>query len=283
MPWVSRQKKRKKSPVRGSERLRAAFRNDWVALIPYLTGGYPTLEGAREVGEAYVDAGADVVEIGVPFSDPLADGPTIQDTTTRALENGADLDYCLELASEFSGRVPVVFLLYYNVIFARGAEEFLREAAEAGVSGLVIPDLPVDEAGGFAGYASEAGVAFCPLVAPTSTDDRLARVGELATGFVYCVSVAGVTGVRDDLPPGAVELLRRTRSSTAAPVALGFGIGSPEAAVQAAGEADGVIIGSKLMRLVAEGGPERAGGWLGDVREALSGVERAGGRHQELA
>ena len=258
MPWVSRQKKRKKSPVRGSERLRAAFRNDWVALIPYLTGGYPTLEGAREVGEAYVDAGADVVEIGVPFSDPLADGPTIQDTTTRALENGADLDYCLELASEFSGRVPVVFLLYYNVIFARGAGKFLREVAEA-------------------------GVAFCPLVAPTSTDDRLARVGELATGFVYCVSVAGVTGVRDDLPPGAVELLRRTRSSTAAPVALGFGIGSPEAAVQAAGEADGVIIGSKLMRLVADGGPERAGGWLGEVREALSGVVRAGGRHQELA
>ena len=283
MPWVSRQKKRKKSPVRGSERLRAAFRNDWVALIPYLTGGYPTLEGAREVGEAYVDAGADVVEIGVPFSDPLADGPTIQDTTTRALENGADLDYCLELASEFSGRVPVVFLLYYNVIFARGAGEFLREAAEAGVSGLVIPDLPVDEAGEFAGHASEAGVAFCPLVAPTSTDDRLARVGELATGFVYCVSVAGVTGVRDDLPPGAVELLRRARSSTAAPVALGFGIGSPEAAVQAAGEADGVIIGSKLMRLVAEGGPERAGGWLGEVREALSGVGRSGGRHQELA
>ena len=283
MPWVSRQKKRKKSLVRGSERLRAAFRKDWVALIPYLTGGYPTLEGAREVGEAYVDAGADVVEIGVPFSDPLADGPTIQDTTTRALENGADLDYCLELASAFSGRVPVVFLLYYNVIFARGAGKFLREAAEAGVSGLVIPDLPVDEAGGFAGHAAEVGVAFCPLVAPTSTDDRLARVGELATGFVYCVSVAGVTGVRDDLPPGAVELLRRTRSSTAAPVALGFGIGSLEAAIQAAGEADGVIIGSKLMRLVAEGGPKKAGGWLGDVREALSGIVRAGGRHQELA
>src|ERR687894_24509 len=152
--------KRKKSPVTGRERLRSAFRDDRVTLIPYLTAGYPTLEGARDVGEAYVAAGADVVEIGVPFSDPLADGPTIQDTTTRALENGADLDYCLELASEFSGRVPVVFLLYYNVIFARGAGKFLREVAEAGVSGLVIPDLPVDEAGGFAGYAAEAGGAF---------------------------------------------------------------------------------------------------------------------------
>ncbi len=260
----------------GSERLRAAFRGDRVALIPYLTAGYPTLEWAAEVGEAYVAAGADIVEIGVPFSDPLADGPTIQDTTTRALENGADLGYCLGLASRFSGRVPVVFLLYYNVIFARGAEEFLREAAGAGVSGLVIPDLPVDEAGAFAGLCEEHGVAFCPLVAPTSTDDRLARVGEMASGFVYCVSVAGVTGVREALPPGAVELLRRVRGKVEAPVALGFGIGSAEAAAQAAKESDGVIIGSKLMRLVGEGGPEKAGEWLREVREAISGASPAG-------
>jgi tryptophan synthase alpha chain len=258
-------------------RLRGAFREGWTALVPYLTGGYPTLEGAREVGEAYLEAGADVLEIGVPFSDPLADGPTIQDTTTRAIENGADLDYCLELASAFSGRAPVLFLLYYNVIFARGAERFLEEVEEAGVSGLVIPDLPVDEAGRFAKLAAETGVAFCPLVAPTSTDRRISRVGEMATGFVYCVSVAGVTGVRDTLPPGAVELLRRVRARTDAPVALGFGIGSAPAAVEAAEEADGIIIGSKLMRLVEEGGAERAGGWLREVREALSGVVKAGG------
>jgi len=245
--------------------------------VPYLTGGYPSLEGAREVGEAYLEAGADILEIGVPFSDPLADGPTIQDTTTRALQNGADLDYCLDLASGFSDRAPVVLLLYYNVIFARDAERFLREAAEAGVSGLVIPDLPVDEAGRFAELAAGVGVAFCPLVAPTSTDERVSRVGEMATGFVYCVSVAGVTGVRDALPPGAVELLRRVRARTGAPVALGFGIGSPAAAIEAAEEADGIIIGSKLMRLVEEGGPERAGGWLREVREALSNVVKAGG------
>jgi tryptophan synthase alpha chain len=258
------------------DRVRSAFRAGRTALVPYLTGGYPTLEGAREVGEAYVEAGADVLEIGVPFSDPLADGPTIQDTTTRALENGADLDYCLELAAAFSGRAPVVFLLYYNVIFARGVGRFLKEAADAGVSGLVIPDLPVDEAGRFAELAAEAGVAFCPLVAPTSTDGRISRVGEMATGFVYCVSVAGVTGVRDTLPQGAVELLRRVRAKTDAPVALGFGIGSAGAAVEAAEEADGIIIGSKLMRLVEEGGAERAGGWLREVREALSGVEAGG-------
>ena len=259
------------------DRVRSAFREGRTALVPYLTGGYPTLEGAREVGEAYLEAGADVLEIGVPFSDPLADGPTIQDMTTRALANGADLDYCLDLASAFSGRVAVIFLLYYNVILARGVELFLQEAAEAGVSGLVIPDLPVDEAGRFAELAATAGVAFCPLVAPTSTDRRVSRVGELATGFVYCVSVAGVTGVRDALPPGAVEFLRRVRARTVAPVALGFGIGSARAAVEAAQEADGIIIGSKLMRLVEEGGAERAGGWLREVREALSGVVKAGG------
>ena len=257
------------------DRVRGAFREGRTALIPYLTGGYPTLEEAREVGEAYLEAGADMLEIGVPFSDPLADGPTIQETTTRGLANGADLDYCLDLASAFSGRVPVVFLLYYNVIFARGVERFLQEVA--GVSGLVIPDLPVDEAGRFAELAAEAGVAFCPLVAPTSTDRRVARVGEMATGFVYCISVAGVTGVRDTLPPGAVELLRRVRARTDAPVALGFGIGSVQAAVEAAEEADGIIIGSKLMRLVEEDGPERAGAWLREVREALSGVVKAGG------
>jgi tryptophan synthase alpha chain len=263
--------------VTGSERLRAAFPGERAALLPYLTAGYPSLEGAREVGEAYVEAGADVVEIGVPFSDPLADGPTIQDTTARALENGADLEYCLELASGFSDRLPVVFLVYYNIVFARGMEEFLDEAADAGVSGLVIPDLPVDEAGKFAQLSAERGVAFCPLAAPTSTEERLVRVGELASGFVYCVSVAGVTGVRDALPQGAEELLRRVRKAVEAPVVLGFGIGSVEAATQAARDADGITIGSKLMRLVGEGGPELAGGWLREVREALSGVARVGG------
>src|SRR5215217_4019285 len=182
--------------MRGSERLRAAFSEERVALIPYLTAGYPTLDGAREVGEAYVAAGADVVEIGVPFSD----------------------------------RVPVVFLVYYNVVFARGVEEFLDEAEE--VSGVVIPDLPVDEAERFAELSTKHGVAFCPLAAPTSTDERLARVGELASGFVYCVSVAGVTGAREVLPPGAVDLLRRARREVEAPVVLGFGIGSVEAATQ---------------------------------------------------
>jgi tryptophan synthase alpha chain len=255
--------------VTGSEKLQEAFPEGRAALVPYLTAGYPTLEGAREVGEAYLEAGADVVEIGVPFSDSLTDGPVIQNTNTRALENGANLGYCLRLASDFADRVPVVLLTSYNIVFARGVERFLDDATGAGVSGLVIPDLPIDEAEGFRETAAERGVAICPLAAPTTTDNRLDRVAESASGFVYCVSVAGVTGAREKLPPGAIELLRRVRPKVSVPVALGFGISSAKAAVEAAAEADGVIIGSKLMQIVAEEGPEGAGRWLGGVRAAL--------------
>jgi len=253
--------------------------------VPYLTAGYPTLGGAFEVGEAYLEAGADVVEIGVPFSDPLADGPTIQATTTQALRNGADLRYCLELAARFSDRAPVVQLIYYNNVFASagGAEGFLDEAAEAGVGGLVIPDLPVDEAVELRGMAGERGVAVCPLVAPTTTDERLERISEAASGFVYCVSVAGVTGAREGLPPGAGALLGRVKGRVDVPAALGFGISTSETAVEAArAGADGVIVGSKLMQIVGEGGPEAAADWLRGVRRALdaaagSGVGGTGG------
>ncbi len=249
--------------------MQEAFSEGRVALVPYLTAGYPTLEDAYAVGEAYVEAGADAVEIGVPFSDPLADGPTIQNTTTRALENGADLGYCLDLAAQFANRVPVLLLIYYNSVFARGVQRFLDDAAATGVSGLVIPDLPIDEALDFREMAAEKDVSICPLAAPTTDDERLDKIAEAASGFVYCVSVAGVTGAREKLPPGAVELLRRARARVSVPVVLGFGISSAEAAVEAGVEADGIIIGSKLMQIVTEGGPEGAGVWLREVREAL--------------
>jgi tryptophan synthase alpha chain len=272
-------------PGNATERLRAAFPSSRAALIPYLTAGYPSLDGAREVGEAYIEAGADVVEIGVPFSDPLADGPTIQGTTTQALENGANIDYCLRLADELSGegRPPVVLLIYYNNILARGTGRFFEEAAESGVAGLVVPDLPVDEIPNLGDRALGSGVALCPLAAPTSTDARLAEIGRAGAGFVYCVSVAGVTGVRDSLPPGSMDLLRRVKSFVDAPVALGFGIGSVGAAVEASAEADGVIVGSKLMQLVGEGGTEAAGSWLREVRGALdaSGASEVAARSAE--
>jgi tryptophan synthase alpha chain len=269
MLLISTRKRRRKSRLTGSEKFKETFFKGRVALVPYLTAGYPTLEGAYEVGEAYVEAGADVVEIGIPFSDSLADGPVIQNTNTLALENGANLGYCLQLASHFADRVPVVLLTSYNIVFARGAETFLNEVVGAGVAGLVIPDLPIDEAEDFREAAAKREVAICPLAAPTTTNDRLDRIAEAASGFLYCVSVAGVTGVREKLPPGAIELLRRARARVSVPVVLGFGISSVEAAVEAAEEADGIIIGSKLMQLVAEEGPEGAARWLCEVRSAL--------------
>ena len=269
MLLISTRKRRRKSRLTGSEKLKETFSKGRVALVPYLTAGYPTLEGAYEVGEAYVEAGADVVEIGIPFSDSLADGPVIQNTNTLALENGANLGYCLQLASHFADRVPVVLLTSYNIVFARGAERFLDEAAGAGVSGLVIPDLPIGEAEDFREAAAKREVAICPLAAPTTTDERLSKIAKAASGFLYCVSVAGVTGAREKLPPGALELLRRARARVSVPVVLGFGISSAEAAVEAAGEADGITIGSKLMQIVAEEGPEGVGAWLREVRPAL--------------
>lgn len=263
-------------PKSNVSRLVSAF-NGKTALIPYLTGGFPSLEGAREVGEAYIEAGGDIVEIGVPFSDPLADGPVIQGTTTRAIRNGANTDYCLDLASGFAGRVPVVFLVYYNTVMSRGVRAFLADCAANGVTGLVIPDLPVEEAREFSEMAEEADVGFCPLAAPTTAEGRLDGIGVAATGFVYCVSVSGVTGVREKLPPQAVEVLRRVKAKVSAPVALGFGIGSAEVARQAAREADGVIIGTKLMQIVEEGGPEAAGDWLSGISDALA--EATSGEH----
>ena len=265
----------------GRKELQAAFEKGRAALVPYLTAGFPALEGAYEVGEAYVTAGADVVEIGVPFSDSLTDGPVIQNTNTRALENGANLGYCLRLASHFAARVPVALLTSYNIVFARGTERFLEDVAGAGVSGLVIPDLPIDEALDFREMAAERGVAICPLAAPTTDAARLDKIAEAASGFVYCVSVAGVTGARENLRAGAIELLRRVRARVEVPVALGFGISSAEAAVEAASEADGVIVGSKLMQLVETEGPEGAGAWLSEVREALDTEAHVGvgGKH----
>jgi len=185
------------------------------------------------------------------------------------LENGANLGYCLQLASHFADRVPVVLLTSYNIVFARGAERFVNEVVGAGVAGLVIPDLPIDEAEDLREAATKREVAICPLAAPTTTNARLDRIAEAASGFLYCVSVAGVTGVREKLPPGAIELLRRARARASVPVVLGFGISSAEAAVEAAEEADGITIGSKLMQLVAEEGPEGAARWLREVRWAL--------------
>jgi tryptophan synthase alpha chain len=241
--------------VSGIGRIEAAFarRSGRAALMPYMMGGFPDLATSRAIAEAYAAAGSDLVELGVPFSDPLADGPVIHAAGTRALGQGVTTEDVLELATWLASRVPVVLMCYANPIYARGADAFVGALSAAGVCGLIVPDLPVEEAPALLGRCDAEGVALVPLVAPTTADDRLAVIGSLARGFVYAVSLTGTTGERDALGGGLAAMLERTRAHTELPVAVGFGIATAEQAAAAADAgADGVIVGTRLVRAAAE-------------------------------
>lgn len=254
--------------IAGAERIGAAFAGSGkrAALMPYLMGGFPDEPGSRAIGEAYADGGADLVELGVPFSDPIADGPVIQAAATQALRAGASVDGVLGVCEALAARLPVVLMTYANLVLARGVERFAADAAGVGASGLIIPDLPLEEAPAALAACDAAGLALVPLVAPTSTDERLARIGSRARGFLYTVSVTGTTGERAALSDSFAEVVARAKACTEVPVALGFGIAAPEQALAAAeAGADGVIVGSRLVRAVAEADdPAR------DVRDLVS-------------
>ena len=231
------------------------------ALIPYLTGGHPDPETSDRLVATLIDAGADIVELGVPFSDPIADGPVVQQSTHAALTAGVTPDDVLGLAAAHSAGAPFVLLTYLNSVLAYGPRAFFERAATVGVEALVIPDLPLDEAagrdvslaradGGLALLAAGAGVSLVPMATPTSTDDRLDLVAAAATSFVYCVAVTGVTGARAEVGAELPRLLARLRERTDAPLAVGFGISTPEQAANVATLADGVIIGSALIDAV---------------------------------
>jgi tryptophan synthase alpha chain len=224
------------------------------ALMPYLMGGYPDLETSKAIGLAYADAGADLVELGVPFSDPLADGPVIHAAATEALRAGANLPGVLEVGRAIARHVPVILMCYANLVSARGVDRFLDLLVEAGISGLIVPDLPLEEASEIAAGCAARELAFVPLVAPTTPDERMARIAQTATGFVYTVAVTGTTGERVAAGDGRAELLRRAAAAAGGvPIALGFGISTPEQAVQVAADgADGVIVGSRLVRAAGE-------------------------------
>jgi len=243
------------APNAGAQRIARAFAESGkrAALMPYLMGGFPDLAGSRAIGEAGADNGADVVELGVPFSDPLADGPVIQQAGAAALAAGATLDAVLGVAEALAARLPVVLMTYANLVLARGPEAFAASAAQAGASGLIVPDLPLEEAPPVLAACDAAGLALVPLVAPTTPDERLARIGAQARGFVYTVSLTGTTGERAALASAFADVVARARARTSVPVALGFGIATPEQAAQAAAAgADGVIVGSRLVRAAAE-------------------------------
>jgi tryptophan synthase alpha chain len=242
----------------GCERIAEAFaraRADGrsAALMPYMMGGFPDLETSRAIAEAYVEAGADLVEVGVPFSDPLADGPVIHAAATAALDAGATLPTVLELAAVIARRVPVILMCYANPLLARGLERFLDELVAAAISGVIVPDMPFEEAADLRAACALRGLACVPLVAPTSPPQRLAQIGAVATGFLYAVSLTGTTGERSGDGPGPAELIARAAAHTTVPVALGFGIATPgQAAAASAAGADGVIVGSRLVRAAAE-------------------------------
>jgi tryptophan synthase alpha chain len=262
----------------GVARIAAAFAaaSGRAALMPYLMGGFPDLEASAAVGEACANAGADLVELGVPFSDPLADGPVIHAAATRALAAGATVHGVLEAGARIAEHVPVVLMCYANPLLARGPERFAALLAEHGISGLIVPDLPLEESAAVLAACDDAGVALVPLVAPTTPDDRMAEIGARARGFLYTVSVTGITGERAGLASGLEQILSRARAATSLPVAAGFGISTPEqAAAAAAAGADGVIVGSRLVRAAAEaadaGGDAAAvGAAVGDVVARLA-------------
>jgi tryptophan synthase alpha chain len=267
-----------------ADRIAAAFEGaraeGRAALMPYMMGGFPDLDASAQIAAAYVEGGADLIELGVPFSDPLADGPVIHDAATRALAEGATLDAVLGICRSVADRIPVVPMAYANMVLAGdGPEAFAARAAEAGAAGVIVPDLPLGEAEDVRAALAGAGLAPVPLVAPTTPPPRRAAICEVARGFVYVVSDVGTTGERDELPPALSELVAAVRAEAAVPVAVGFGIGTPEQAAAVGAEADGVIIGSRLVRAAAEAGSgaeaaEAVRSFLAEAREAMAGRGR---------
>jgi tryptophan synthase alpha chain len=225
------------------------------ALIPYIMAGDPDLAMTRKLILEMEKAGADIIELGAPFSDPLADGPTIQKAAIRSLRNNTSIADVLGLVADVrtESRIPLILMTYYNLIFHYGEERFVNDALAAGLDGIILPDLPPEEAGTLVALSKKAGLDMIFLLAPTSTDERIKLVSRLSQGFVYYVSLTGVTGARTGLQQSIRESLTRIKTMTDKPVAVGFGISTPDQAAQVAQwGADGVIVGSALVKVIEE-------------------------------
>jgi len=249
------------------------------ALVAYFTAGDPSLAITRKLVVEAARRGADVIELGIPFSDPLADGPVIQRATQRALAAGVTLPRVLELVREMRGEVsaPLVFLTYYNPLLAFGLKAFCRTSVEAGIDGVIVADLPPEESGPLRAEAVAAGLDLIHLVAPTSTPERMRRIARASEGFVYMVSLTGVTGERAALAPELTQQLRALRAITTKPVCVGFGIGTPDQAALLGQLADGVIVGSAIVRLVEQhGASAELLSRVGDFIAGLKAPLRAG-------
>jgi tryptophan synthase alpha chain len=234
----------------GARRLERTFREAGRPLfIPYVMGGFPDIPTSARYARTLARH-ADIIELGVPFSDPLADGPTIQAAGQRALDAGTSPQDVLDIAAELRSGPPVVVMTYLNLVLAHGARVFLERAAAAGVAGVVIPDLPIDESEDVLDDADRAGVALIPFAAPTSSDERLTAIGRRARGFVYCVAVTGVTGGEISVDTALADYLARAQARIDAPLAVGFGVRTADDAARVGRLADGVIIGGQLVRVI---------------------------------
>ena len=243
------------------------------ALIPYFVAGDPSLDATARLIEEADARGADVIEVGLPFSDPLADGPTIQRAAVRALERGTSLYRLLPVLAEVSGRIraPLVLMTYLNPLYRYGLDKVARDLASAGVAGLIVPDCPVDESGPLADGAGAAGLDLIALAAPTSGPVRLRRIARASRGFVYLVPLTGITGERTEAPPELVRLVRDLRAVTTKPICVGFGISTPEQVAAVVRHADGAVVGSAIVRLVERlaGDP----GLVGQVGEFIGALK----------
>lgn len=255
------------------ERFKALRSSGKKALMPYLVAGHPSVDLTYEALKAMETAGADFFEIGIPFSDPIADGPTIQRASFEALKAGINTDIVFDLAKRFSAQteVPLVAMCYYNVIFSYGVEQFASGAASSGIAGVIVPDLPPEEAGEWRDAAARSSIDTIFLVAPTTTGERLKKISDASTGFVYCVSLLGVTGARDSLPSDLKFFLERVREVTDKPLAVGFGISNCKQAKMVADMADGVVIGSAVVDILQNGDVEGLKRFIEPIAQALHG------------
>lgn len=253
------------------DRIGEFLNNGHATLMPYFPLGFPDAETSLDVITAMSTAGADAFEIGLSFSDPLADGPVIQHATQVALEKGITMKRSLEMIAELRSRgvtQPFLVMGYFNPLLAYGLERFVNEAAAAGADGFIVPDLPPEEADDLDRLCRERGLGLIYFLAPTSTDDRLKLVAENARGFIYLVSIAGVTGARSQVAGGLSDFVGRIRNATSTPVAIGFGVSTPEQAGEVSQIADGVIVGSALVQIVdrAEDKPQAAAQFIRELK-----------------
>jgi tryptophan synthase alpha chain len=260
-------------------RIGKVFKNGRKALVAYVTAGYPDMATTVRAAGALAGGGADIIELGIPFSDPLADGATIQKASHQALLNGTTPESCLKAAAEIrkNTETPLVFMTYYNPIYHYGLKAFCRDCVKAGIDGLIVPDLPPDEGGELEAVTREQKLDLIYLLAPSSTDERIEMVAKHSRGFIYLVSLTGVTGARKTLSPELPAFTARVRAKAKQPLCVGFGIGSAEQAVKAAELADGVIIGSKIIELIEQDSSLKSlKTFIVEIRKALDNMNNTG-------